>query len=161
MAPHPKLTLADFPSVVREWHPTMNGDAKPERIASGATRKCWWICENGPAHVWAASPNARIRIVYRAHRRQVVIRGCPACAGKQASMTNSLAALYPEIASQWHPSKNGDVTPDKVVARSNKRYWWICLKGPDHEWVATPNNRVSGKTGWLQPLDRVRLRSLG
>ena len=31
-------------------------------------------------------------------------------------MTNSLATLQPDLAAQWHPTKNGALTPDMVVA---------------------------------------------
>lgn len=143
MAPRPKATVADFPSVASQWHPTENGGATPENVAFGARKKYWWICDKGPDHVWQASPNGRIKTRQRNGATHFEIRGCPACAGKQASVTNSLAALFPEIASEWHPSQNGNITPDMVVARSNRIYWWKCPQGPDHEWPAQPNNRVS------------------
>ena len=41
--------------------------------------------------------------------------------------------------------ENGDTRPDQVVAGSNKRYWWWCAKGPDHEWEATVDKRTSGR----------------
>ncbi len=52
--------------------------------------------------------------------------GCPYCAGQRASVTNSLATLYPNAASQWHPTKNENLTPDKVPAGSQKKAWWKC-----------------------------------
>ena len=48
-----------------------------------------------------------------------------------------LSVTHPDIASEWHPEKNGSVTPEQVVAGSNKKVWWICPEGPDHEWQAT------------------------
>lgn len=147
MAPHPKATVADFPSVASQWHPTQNGGATPEEVPFGTSKKYWWVCDKGPDHVWHASPNGRIKAVQRNGVTRFEIRGCPACAGKQASVTNSLAALFPEIASEWHPLLNGNTTPDMVVARSNKGYWWKCPRGPEHEWPAQPNNRISGDTG--------------
>ena len=67
------------------------------------------------------------------------------CAGQRLSITNSLASRHPEIASEWHPTKNGDLTPDKVVAGSPKKAWWKCPEG--HEWKATLANRTKGETG--------------
>ncbi len=58
------------------------------------------------------------------------------------SITNSLASLCPEIAEQWHPTKNGNLTPSGVTASSNKKVWWKCPEGPDHEWPTTINNRT-------------------
>lgn len=47
-------------------------------------------------------------------------------------VVNSLAAHYPEIATCWHPTKNGNITPSIVKPQSNKKYWWQCSQG--HEW---------------------------
>ena len=54
----------------------------------------------------------------------------------------SLAETYPEVAKQWHPTKNGDLTPNNVTPGSNKKVWWKCDKGDDHEWES-PINRIS------------------
>ena len=47
---------------------------------------------------------------------------------------NCLASLYPEIAAQWHPEKNGSLTPETVRVETTLRPWWKCEKG--HEWQA-------------------------
>lgn len=53
----------------------------------------------------------------------------------------SLEFLYPDIAKEWHPTKNlisaGNVIPDTL-----KPFWWICQKG--HEWEAPVKKRVQG-----------------
>ena len=41
----------------------------------------------------------------------------------------SLAETHPEVAKQWHPTKNGDLTPNNVTPGSNKKAWWKCDKG--------------------------------
>ncbi len=38
---------------------------------------------------------------------------------------NDLATLYPKLAKEWHPSKNGDLTPESVLPNSNKKVWWL------------------------------------
>lgn len=53
---------------------------------------------------------------------------------------NSLAACYPEIAKEWHPAKNGNLTPDKVNYGSNKKVWWLGKCG--HEWQAVIVSRT-------------------
>jgi len=55
---------------------------------------------------------------------------------------NSLLVKYPEIAKEWHPSKNGDLTPADVSYGSNIVVWWQCSKG--HEWQSSINNRNKG-----------------
>ena len=32
-----------------------------------------------------------------------------------------LSESHPELAAQWHPTKNGDLTPEKVTAGSSKK----------------------------------------
>ena len=59
----------------------------------------------------------------------------------------SLEGVAPEIASQWHPTRNGTITPRDVYSRSHQKVWWKCPEGPDHEWEATPHNRLRGGKG--------------
>ena len=59
--------------------------------------------------------------------------------------TTLLNTSRPDIASQWHPSKNNGVTPDHVSIGSHSRFWWKCPKGPDHEWETRHNQRTSGR----------------
>ena len=48
---------------------------------------------------------------------------------------NDLATIYPEIAKEWHTTKNGGLKPDEFGAGTDKKVWWKCDKG--HEWEAT------------------------
>lgn len=43
---------------------------------------------------------------------------------------------------QWHPEKNGGLTPDQVSYGSHKKVWWWCDKG--HEWQAEVKSRYMG-----------------
>jgi hypothetical protein len=49
----------------------------------------------------------------------------------------------PEIASEWHPTLNGDLTPDHVTAGSGKVAWWICPSNPDHAYQARIAHRTT------------------
>jgi len=51
-------------------------------------------------------------------------------------MKEPLSITHPELAAEWHPTKNGELSPEKVVGRSAEKVWWKCQKGPDHEWQA-------------------------
>ena len=53
--------------------------------------------------------------------------------------------MHPEVARQWHPGKNGDLTPDQVTPASGKKVWWRCKK--NHEWIAAINDRTTGASG--------------
>lgn len=74
-------------------------------------------------------------------------RGCPYCAGQKVCYSNCLSTLYPDVSMQWHPTKNGDLTPATVIPGSHKKYWWLCNVSPTHEWTSTVSNRTKNKNG--------------
>ena len=125
-------TIADYPELVAQWHSTKNGELKPENISFGSHKKVWWKCPVAVDHEWQANPNNRMK------------SGCPCCSGQKVSQSNCLAIIYPELAQQWHPTKNGDLTPFDVLSRSGKKIWWKCSVADDHEWQASPAARSSG-----------------
>jgi hypothetical protein len=63
--------------------------------------------------------------------------GCPYCSGQRVNNNNCLATNYPELASEWHSTLNGDLTPYDVTSKSGKSVWWQCLKNPKHIWEST------------------------
>ena len=46
---------------------------------------------------------------------------------------------YAHLVEQWHPTKNGDKTPQNTASGSGIKVWWLCDKG--HEWDAAPTTR--------------------
>jgi very-short-patch-repair endonuclease len=48
--------------------------------------------------------------------------------------------LFPKLSHEWHPIKNGKLTPQQVTKGYDKKVWWICSKG--HEWKTSPNSRT-------------------
>ena len=50
------------------------------------------------------------------------------------SIKGSLSDHFPELATQWHPTKNTHFLPGQFTPGSNERAWWKCSKGEDHEW---------------------------
>ena len=71
--------------------------------------------------------------------------GCPYCAGKRVDATNSLATRFPEIAEQWHPTKNGKLVAIDVSFGSNKKVWWHC--DMKHSYQANVVARTSRNRG--------------
>jgi DNA-directed RNA polymerase subunit RPC12/RpoP len=53
--------------------------------------------------------------------------------GRQATANNNLALNFPEIASEWHPTKNQPRRPEEFLPKSNKKFWWLC-SSCSHEW---------------------------
>ena len=122
-----------FPSVARQWHKEKNRESRPSRVAAYSNNYHWWICPKSPDHVWKAS------ISNRTNRGS----GCPFCAGKKVSVTNSLEKIFPRIAAEWHPTKNKDRVPSSVVSGSGLIARWLCPVDLTHEWRA----RVAHRTG--------------
>ena len=111
------------PDIAKEWHPTLNGSTTPQKVTPYSNRKVWWLCPRG-------HPYQAIIATRTSHHS-----GCPYCAGRRAlAGYNDLATLYPELAAQWHPTLNGNLTPAMVTPGSHKRVWWQCSEG--HVWRA-------------------------
>lgn len=55
----------------------------------------------------------------------------------------SLAVVNPDLASEWDYKKNGAVTPNQVIAVSDKKFWWLC-KECGYSWKATVSDRHYG-----------------
>jgi len=64
---------------------------------------------------------------------------------KAATPEHNLTAVYPEIAAQWHPTRNGPLTPRDYAPKSGRRAWWKCDKC-SHEWNVTIAQRTSADT---------------
>lgn len=54
----------------------------------------------------------------------------------------SLKDLFPRIASERHPTRNGTLTSSDVTPGSGRKVWWRCDNG--HEWVAVISSRARG-----------------
>jgi hypothetical protein len=122
--------LVRYPELAKQWHPTKNGRLTPDKVMPGTTRKVWWRCRYG--HSWAATVASR-----SSHGT-----GCPHCHRSTATKDNNFAVIHPEIARQWHPYKNEDLTPEEFSPRAPLSVWWLCPQG--HEWIATIAERSSG-----------------
>ena len=126
------------PKLAIEWHPTKNGDLTPNDVLTGSNEKVWWLGECG--HEWEAVISSRS-----------IGNGCPICGFKQSAKTRvqqkiasggSLAEKNPQLAAEWHPTKNVGLSPNDVLYGSDQKVWWQCRKG--HEWQAIISSRVSG-----------------
>lgn len=121
-----------YPNIAAEWDKSKNGRIRPECIKPSSNQKFWWKCKNG--HSWLAAVYSRVNG-----------NGCPMCAGKILVIgQNDLMSQSPELAKEWHPTKNGDLTPDKITIRNGEKVWWLC-PNCGHEWQSTPAHRSEGK----------------
>lgn len=62
---------------------------------------------------------------------------------------NDLATVNPDLAAEWHPSKNGSLLPSQITAGSNRKVWWICpVCGGS--FLKSVNTRTATRTRNLQ-----------
>ena len=148
------------PDLALQWHSTKNGELTPERVTCNSNKKVWWTFHYDDPETgkhfdfeWSAHINTRVKT-----------SGCPYLSGHAVwSGFNDLATKRPDLAIQWHPIKNGELTPEMVTYCSNKKVWWylpfVDSETRDHfgfEWRATISNRIqgndcpylSGKAAW-------------
>lgn len=122
------------PWLSETWHQEKNLPLKPTDIGAGTHRSVWWFCKEHPEHVWKAPVVMRFRGT-----------GCPYCSNQSVfSGFNDLATVNPSLAADWHPTRNGSVSPSEVAPSANKKYWWRCFNDSTHEWQATPSSRSRG-----------------
>jgi len=119
------------PDLAKTWHSAKNAPLLPSQVTVASGQKVWWLGECG--HEW---------------QQQIAARGygqgCPVCAGKiVVPGFNDLATAHPEIASQWHPSRNGNLNAQQVTFASSKKYWWLGSCG--HEWFTAISSRTAGR----------------
>ena len=119
--------------IISQWHQELNEPLSPQLISYGSKKKVWWRCDKG--HEWNAIVKSRTSGT-----------GCPVCTRRIAvTGENDLATTHPDLACQWHPTKNRACMPQDVVAGTRRKAWWICDKG--HEWEATVASRTSNGNG--------------
>lgn len=107
------------PDLARSW--SRKNDTLPSQVAPGSQKKAIWQCKLG--HEWSAT------IVSR-HTQGV---GCPYCANKRVlAGYNDLATTHPDIAAKWS-DRNGEVTPQDVIAHSAKKAWFTCESGHNYQ----------------------------
>lgn len=131
------MVLTDFAremdrhDLLTQWDQERNASLEPGAVSSGSDRRVWWRCSQG--HSWQARISARA----------LMGRGCPYCAGQKVIPGQTdLATRRPDIAAQWHPERNGSLTPDHVMPGTHQKYWWRCSEG--HAWQAAPPTLISG-----------------
>ncbi len=135
------------PDLLKEWDYDLNKDiVSPDDITLGNSKTLInWICSTC-GNKWQATVYSRAKLNSK----------CKVCAMKDfkekcskrnLSSINNLAVSFPDVAVEWHPTKNGALTPLDVTPYSNKEVWWLCKRNKDHEWPATIYNRTKNHSG--------------
>jgi hypothetical protein len=126
--------LADYPDLLLEWAWEVNPDLDPGRLAAGSHERVAWRCLLDPAHVWET------RVADRTYHDSA----CPYHMGVRVHPASSLAAYFPWLALEWHPTRNA-LRPDQVARASAREVVWRCDLG--HEWSAPVYQRTLSRSG--------------
>ena len=131
------LLIDLFEEMARQWHPSKNEDVQLESVEASSAIPVWWRCDRG--HDWQSS----------ALQRTTTGAVCPWCAGiartqEELKLDNSLLARRPELALEWHPTKNDGLLPQNVSWGSAKKVWWQCSSNSQHVWQARIDSRSAG-----------------
>lgn len=132
-----------FPQIAKEWHPTKNGLLTAEDVSAFSNKKVWWQCA-------VCGEEWQTTVSHRSKENN----GCPQCAkikrGKtrtySASRENNFETKFPELAAEWHPTKNGELTPKNISVSCNRKVWWQCSYC-GYDWQDTPNHRTQRGSG--------------
>lgn len=131
------------PHLLDEWDYGRN-TIKPNEVTYGSDKKPWWVCKVC-GYGWSSRIANRTRLG----------NGCPKCGEKRRKQillknkiakNGSLLTNFPEIAKDWHPTKNKGIVPDNVLSTTNKKFFWFCSKC-EHVWKASVCNRIYNKSG--------------
>lgn len=112
------------------------GELHPDELKDDyfpGSRICRWVCSRC-GYEWKT----------RVWNRRAGT-GCPACAGQVVTVKNCLAAVRPDVAKEFHPTKNGSLTPHDVTFASNERVWWRCHNCLN-EWQTKVCSRTTGNS---------------
>lgn len=116
--------VAEVPDLLSAW----DDEADPHLVMVSRSFDLYrFRCPNG--HRSRLSPHTYLS------------NGCPPCrAASTRSRPKMLSEFQPEIASQWHPTRNGRYAPSNVVWNSKRTIWWRadCC---GYEWQDTPMHR--------------------
>lgn len=129
--------VSDYPWLMFEWHPTKNAGIMPTEMPAGTGRHLWWKCPNGPDHEWHAQVRSR------------TVRGvrCPFCTHRLLALSESFASTHPDIAVEWHPTRNGEKRPEHFTFGSHFEAWWQCPDYKTHVYQARISSRTSMMSG--------------
>lgn len=128
-----KLYYAN-PLLAREYHPTRN-TVDVKTITKKANTKVWWLCPDC-GHDYEATV-----------RKRANGYNCTKCKPAKVHYHKSAAFTHPIVVKEWHPTRNGIITPLHVTSYSATRVWFQCRNNPKHEWETILHNRTANGTG--------------
>jgi len=145
------------PEIAKYWDTEKNREEDgsiilPEHITHGSNLMAHWKCPKTCNEGCSHSLNATVYSTVKEKKCDI----CPFCSRQQIFPHTSLQYLYPDIAKEWHPTKNVDkcgvvICADQVFPMSGQKAWWRCLTpctfGCAHEYEMIVANRTDKHQG--------------
>jgi hypothetical protein len=129
--------LSRDPDLAKYWNTEKNQKPASEVFYGSPSKKYWWNCLNNQNHSFQSS----ISVLRKS-------RTCSVCTNKQfLTGVNDLATVNPDLAYEWHPTRNLPLLSSQILSTSDKKVWWQCSKDPRHEWLAAVRPRHTRKIG--------------
>lgn len=110
------MFVSESPILMDKWHCEKNATIDPSSISCNSSKVVWWKCP-----VSGGEWKSPIYHVYKMRSESPFVSGRKIKVG-----FNDLASKMPHVAAMWHPTKNGELTPEMVTVQSKKRVWWLC-----------------------------------
>ena len=108
-----------------------NSPLVPEELLPYSSKKVWWTCP------------LKHSFDTKVANRHGLGNGCPYCSNhKVLSGFNDLKTKDPEVAKNWHPTKNVR-GPHEVTRLANQKVWWLCESG--HETFSRISTTVASR----------------
>lgn len=118
------------PVVASQWNHEKNLPLTLDTINVGSNKIVWWK-NDACGHEWEMKVATRNDHI-----------ACSVCDGYIIqSGFNDLTTTHPDIAKEWHPTKNSALTPQEVSPGSGRKVWWLS-EDCGHEWEAIIKNRT-------------------
>jgi hypothetical protein len=156
-----KSLLALRPDIAVHWHYELNGELRPEQVTCYSHKRVWWRCRRNSEHSFKLPVANRI----------TMSGDCDRCRGKYVTDENRLTLCFPEVAAEFHPTKNRMLYPESAAnsrwfrnyfapgeepkrnrkltaadlpVNAEQLIWWQGKCGPAHDWRATVYDRTHG-----------------
>jgi len=106
---HPSL-FEIAPNLVKEWHPSANGNLTPRNVDIGSAKKVWWLCREG--HEWQATIKGRMKA-----------NDCSICKNEVAKNETDTSLSIPTIGKNYRKNRRFKTKATAVIEVPDSGHW--------------------------------------
>jgi len=104
-------TLFDIaPSLVKEWHPSANGNLTPRNVKMNYAKKVWWLCRD--SHKWKATIRCRMKR-----------NDCPICEKEATNKKADLSLDLPTIGKNNRKNRRFKTKATAIIEVPDSGHW--------------------------------------